>query len=124
MKLYRCNTCGNIVAVVNDGGVIPNCCGAPMELLEPNVTDGTKEKHVPVVERKDNCITVQVGELLHPMEDSHFIKWIVLETDKNKYLRTLKPGDEPRTKFFILENEVPKTVYEYCNIHSLWVKEI
>ena len=124
MKYYQCRKCGNVMVLLEDSGVIPVCCGSTMEELIPQSTDGPKEKHVPVVERKDNCITVQVGELLHPMEDSHFIKWIVLETDKNKYLRTLKPGDEPRTKFFILENEVPKTVYEYCNIHSLWVKDI
>ena len=31
-KFYRCNHCGNIVAVVKDGGVTPSCCGEPMEL--------------------------------------------------------------------------------------------
>ena len=39
VKFYRCNHCGNIVAVVKDGGVTPSCCGEPMELLVAGSTD-------------------------------------------------------------------------------------
>lgn len=112
------------MVLLEDSGVIPVCCGSTMTELVPQSMDGPKEKHVPVVDIKDNVITVQVGELLHPMEDSHFIKWIILETDKNKYLKTLRPGDDPKAKFCMCVDEKPKAVYEYCNIHSLWVKDL
>lgn len=123
MKYYECKKCGNVMILLEDSGVIPMCCGSTMEELVPQSTDGPREKHVPVVDVKDSVVTVQVGEILHPMEDSHFIKWIVLETDKNKYIRSLKPSDEPKAVFHIVD-ETPKTVFEYCNIHSLWVKDL
>lgn len=44
VKFYRCNHCGNIVAVVKDGGVTPSCCGEPMELLVAGSTDAATEK--------------------------------------------------------------------------------
>ena len=29
-KRYKCNTCGNVVEMVNDAGVVPHCCGQEM----------------------------------------------------------------------------------------------
>ena len=75
-KFYRCNHCGNIVAVVRDGGVTPSCCGEPMELLVAGSTDAATEKHVPVVAQDGNHIVVSVGEVAHPMLEEHYIEWI------------------------------------------------
>lgn len=30
MKRYKCETCGNVVEMVKDSGVIPHCCGKEM----------------------------------------------------------------------------------------------
>lgn len=120
MKYFECKTCGNVMVLFEDAGVIPVCCGKTMDELSPQCVDNGKEKHVPVVERKDNVVTVTVGEVLHPMTDEHYIKWIVLETDKGKYIRTLKPGVDPIVKFCLCEDEKPLMAYEFCNLHSLW----
>ena len=32
--LYRCNVCGNVVKVIEEGIGILVCCGQPMELIE------------------------------------------------------------------------------------------
>lgn len=124
MKYYECKTCGNVMVLFEDSGVIPVCCGSTMIEITPQSLDGAKEKHVPVVEVNANEVTVRVGEILHPMTDEHYIKWIVLETDKGKYIRSLKPGQDPVAKFWLVNNEVPLIAYEYCNIHSLWTKQI
>ena len=124
MKIYRCNKCGNILVVVNDGGVVPKCCNEDMELLKANTTDGILEKHVPVVEIYDGTIEVKVGEIEHPMIEDHYIKMIMLETDKGCCLKFLTPGEKPETKFKLCGNENPIAVYEYCNIHSLFKKDI
>jgi superoxide reductase len=120
MKFYRCKHCGNLFAVVNDGVVLPNCCGETMTELQAGVTDGAVEKHVPVIERAGNKITVKVGSVPHPMMPEHHIEWIAIEYNNKFQLAHLDPAGTPEATFLI-ENESTKlTAYEYCNIHGLW----
>lgn len=124
MKFYICDKCLNIITFLNDSGVTPICCGDKLKELLPNTVDATKEKHVPYVEIKDCDVMIQVGQDKHPMQEDHFIKFIVLETDKMSYTVYLKPNDEPVCHFKICKDEKPLRVYEYCNVHGLWMKEI
>ena len=121
MKYYECKTCGNVMVLFEDAGVIPVCCGSTMLELLPQELDGAKEKHVPIIERNGNEVTVTVGDILHPMVDEHYIKWIVLETNKGKYIRSLRPGKDPIAKFWVSDDETPLMAYEFCNLHSLWI---
>ena len=122
MILYRCNICGNLLAVVEGSGVVPVCCGQPMEEVEANTTDATKEKHVPVIKRKRCSVYVKVGEDPHPMKDEHYIQWILLVTDKGRYRKKLEPGDDPCVEFCLVPDEQVDCAYAYCNIHGLWMK--
>lgn len=123
MKFYHCKTCGNIIIKLEDSGVKPVCCGSEMEELIPQANDGPKEKHVPIIKcKKDGAVEVTIGEQLHPMTDEHYIKWVVLETNKGKYIKQLKPGIEPIARFRLCDLEIPLAAYELCNIHSLWGK--
>lgn len=124
MKFYECKKCGNVMTLLEDSGVIPVCCGDIMDELIPLSEDSGLEKHVPVIETDNNIVTVKVGEIAHPMLDSHYIKWIILQTDKGIYLRNLKPDDEPIAKFVLSEEEHLISAYEFCNIHSLWKKDL
>ena len=38
--------------------------------------------------------------------------------------KTLKPGEKPVAEFVLTDGEKAVAVYEYCNLHGLWVKEI
>lgn len=118
LKFVRCDTCGKIAVVLKDSPCPTMCCGKEMTVLEPNTTDAAQEKHVPVVTREGNTITVTVGSVEHPMLPEHYIQWIVLETENGFRVAELKPGDKPQVKFF--ENEKVIAVYEYCNLHGLW----
>lgn len=121
MKFYKCDICGNIVEMVNDSGMPLTCCGEEMTELIPGTTDGAHEKHVPVYSFEGNEITVKVGAVDHPMLETHYIEWILLETDKGVYRKNLKPGDVPMAKFTLKDNEKFIAAYEYCNIHGLWI---
>jgi superoxide reductase len=114
---YRCEVCGNIVALVTDGGGTLVCCGQDMTELIANTTDGAKEKHVPVVSVDDGKVKVQVGSTLHPMLPEHHIEWIALVTDNSIKLKYLSLDEEPKAEFCEVESG---TVYEYCNLHGLW----
>ena len=81
------------------------------------------EKHLPVVQLKDGAVHVQVGSVVHPMLEAHYIQFICLVTDKGVYFRNLRPEQAPEADFAI-GNEKPLAVYEYCNLHGLWVTEL
>ena len=78
------------------------------------------EKHVPVVKKEGNIVTVTVGSVEHPMLDEHYIMFIVLETKKGYQKADLKPQDKPVASFVLAEDDEVVAAYEYCNLHGLW----
>ena len=36
MKVYRCDKCGNMMEVIQDGAIVPTCCGTSMKIVVPN----------------------------------------------------------------------------------------
>ncbi len=123
VKFYRCNHCGNIVMMVHDSKVPMMCCGEKMTELVAGSIDAAVEKHVPVVDIKSNSVEVSVGSVMHPMEEEHYIMWIYLETNRGGQIKYLNPGEDAMATF-LLNDEKPKVVYAYCNLHGLWKKEI
>ena len=123
MKFYICKHCGNIIAHINDSGVRCVCCGEEMKPIVPNTSDGAGEKHVPVISRDGQNVTVRVGSVEHPMLGAHYIMWILLETKEGRQRKALKPGDKPETAFVLTEGDEVIAAYEYCNLHGLWKAE-
>ena len=122
MKFYICNHCGNIIAYVRDKGVPVVCCGEKMQELVPGTTDGAVEKHLPVITREGEKVTVAVGSVAHPMVEEHWIQWIALEITGGNQRKELHPGDEPKAVFLVPEEDEIVAAYEYCNLHGLWKK--
>ena len=113
-----------LVMLINKNAAELACNGAPMKVLTANSTDAAQEKHVPVVEVDGNKITVKVGSVAHPMTEPHLIEWIYLQTKKGGQHRHLTATDKPEAVFYIAEDDTPLAVYEYCNLHGLWVAKI
>lgn len=120
MKFYICEHCGNIVVKVRDKKVPVFCCGQKMAELVPGTTDAATEKHVPVVEINGNKVLVKVGEVEHPMQDVHYIEWVIVETNKGYHKVDLNPGEKPAVEVLLAEGEEFVCAYEYCNLHGLW----
>ena len=120
MKFYRCETCGQIVAIVDKKACPVMCCGKPMKEIVPGTTDAAVEKHVPVVTVEGNCVKVTVGSVAHPMAEEHFIEWIAIQTKQGNQRKALKPGDAPEACFALCEGDEIEAAYAYCNLHSLW----
>jgi len=118
LQVFVCSVCGNAVESVRGGDGSLVCCGVPMERLSENTTDAAQEKHVPVVEKVDGGIRVQVGSVPHPMQDEHYIEWIEAIVDGKSYRQFLAPGDEPVAVFPVEGDGV--VVREICNLHGLW----
>jgi superoxide reductase len=117
INFYRCESCGNIVSLIKNGGGTITCCGESMTKLEANSTDAAKEKHVPVVTKEDNKIKITVGSIFHPMLTEHYIEWIALVTEDRITFKFLKPGEEAIGEFADVKSG---EVYAYCNLHGLW----
>jgi superoxide reductase len=118
MKIYRCESCDKILINLGE----QNGTLGKTELV-PGSVDAALEKHVPAVEVKGTTVLVKIGEVTHPMLPEHHIEWILLETKKGFQIKYLEAGDAPEAKFEISDDE-PVAVYEYCNLHGLWKKEI
>ena len=122
-KILVCPVCGQIIEVVKDKNIPIVCCGKPMEELKANTVDASQEKHVPVFEISGDTVNVKVGSAAHPMEEDHFIEWIYLKTENGGQRKYLNPGDAPEASFN-LGGEKAVAVYEYCNLHGLWMTEV
>lgn len=124
-RFFICEHCGNLITFLENKGVPVMCCGQKMTELVPNTSDGAGEKHVPVVEIEGTKVHVKVGEVAHPMLAEHHIAWIAVQTNKGLQIKHLEVGAAPEAYFqMCCEQEKVEAVYEYCNLHGLWKKEV
>ena len=120
MKMFKCAHCGKMIVVLDKENIPTICCGEPMKEIVPNTEEAAHEKHLPIYKVEGNVVSVEVGSVLHPMLENHYIGFIMLETNMGRQRKVLKPGDEPKAKFALLPGEKVVAVYEYCNLHGLW----
>ena len=123
MEFYKCGHRGNVVALLqrmNIGGA-PSVSGVePMMTLSENTTDAAVEKHVPVISREGQKVTVHVGSVDHPMQDVHYIEWIAIETSEGVQIKFLQPNKSPEAVFYTDTEITAVKAYAYCNLHGLW----
>lgn len=119
-EVYKCEACGNIVIAIHEGGGDLVCCGDEMVHMVANTVDAAKEKHVPVMTKDGDKITVNVGSVAHPMEEKHYIEWIEVVVGETCFTKMLAPGDAPVAEFCACGLTGDITVRAYCNLHGLW----
>ncbi len=122
-QIYYCNHCKNIVKVIGEGEGVLICCGSKMTLLEEQTADWETEKHVPILEEKEEGYLVKVGSTPHPMQEDHYITWISLEIEGIFYEKTLEFNDKPEA-FFPIKNRGKIIIREVCNRHYLWANTL
>lgn len=120
MKFCKCKKCGKVVQILKDSACDTVCCGEAMSELKANTTDAAVEKHVPVLKKNGNSVEVQVGSVIHPMEEKHYIEWILLETKNSNQFKMLNPGEKPIATFVLSDGDDVVKAYAYCNLHGLW----
>jgi len=114
----------SIIMLITGGGQDISCDGKPMTFLKANVTDAAQEKHVPQVKIDGKKVFVQVGSVEHPMTEAHLIQWIYLQTKKGGQYVHLSANDKPIAEFIVADGDEPVAVYEFCNLHGLWMAKI
>ena len=117
--VYRCELCGHVIEIVNEGAPTLVCCDKPMVKLDPKTGDEGQEKHVPVVEDAECGVKVTVGSVEHPMIEEHYIKFIEVLTAEKVLRAELKPGQSPSAEFCVSKADIVE-VREFCTVHSLW----
>ena len=119
---YKCEICGNIVAVVNAGAGELVCCGQSMNELQPkSVGDEGYEKHVPIVNIDGDKVHVKIGEIPHPMEEKHHLQVVQIIRDGVVVEgKRLYPGHDTEITFHLPDHDGIK-VRTLCNIHGLWI---
>lgn len=122
LELYKCHVCGNLVEVVLSGVGELVCCGQSMEKLQAQTESNEMigEKHVPVVEKTADGLSIRVGSVPHPMEENHYITFIEAISDDERYVKRkyLYPHEAAELN---LKCSCDKVIArEFCNIHGLW----
>ena len=117
--VYFCEVCNNLVESLWDGDHDLECCGAQMKKLEPNTVDAAQEKHVPVIVRDGNQVTVKVGEAAHPMQADHYILFVEVVAGNKVYRHNFNEGDTAAEATFTVEEQ---DIYAraFCNLHGFW----
>ena len=123
-KFYICKHCGNMIGMIKSSGVNVVCCGDPMTELKPNTVEASQEKHLPVVTIEGNIVKVKVGSVEHPMTEEHHIAWIYLETEQGGQRKKLAVCSKPEAEFALAGGDKVVGVYEYCNLHGLWLTKV
>lgn len=121
LTIKKCLNCGATIKVIDDChcdncGIM--CCGQAMKTLVANASDGAIEKHKPEISINNGLVTVNVN---HVMEESHFIKQIVLVAGEYEFTKSFVPGETPRAVFPYISGS---KVYALCNKHGLWETDI
>ena len=122
LETYKCEICGNIVEVLQEGAGELVCCGENMTLLKEHQAP-VDDAHYAHVEYVDN-ITKKVT-FNHPMTSEHHFDYIEAISNDGKYVK----------RKFLNENEAPELSFKcdckegfyirlYCNIHGLWITRI
>lgn len=117
-QIYKCNICGNLVLILEEGDGNLICCGKEMELMSIQYdSDEIGEKHKPKTEYRDNKKFINV--IGHPMTKEHYIQFIASFTidKKELQLRYFDPENIPEMDVK-LDGEINSV--EFCNIHHLW----
>lgn len=120
VRFFICNHCGNIIAMIKDQGVPIKCCGENMQEITAGASEGAKEKHIPVYHINGETVTVSVGETAHPMTPEHYIDWVCIETEDGFQLKKFKSDMPAKISFSLTKGDKVKSVYAFCNQHSLW----
>ena len=114
----------SIIMLISGAGADISCGGKPMNFLTANTTDAAQEKHVPQVTVDGKKISVKVGSVEHPMTEAHLIQWIYLQTKRGGQYVHLSATDKPEAEFIVADGDEPLAVYEFCNLHGLWMAKI
>ena len=118
-QVYKCLKCGNIIESLWNGKPDLFCCNEVMSKLVPNSVDAAKEKHVPVITRDGDKVTVKVGSVAHPMTPDHYILFVEVIAGQKIYRHEFKDGDSTaEATFTIPEKDI--VAREYCNLHGFW----
>lgn len=125
-EIYKCEICGNIVEVIQEGAGELVCCGEPMQKAETkHQEEMINEKHIPALKKyDDNKWSVVIGNETHPMTNEHYIQFIEAVSSDGKYMKRvyLKPNEKAELELDCICNNM--IAREYCNIHGLFEAEL
>ncbi|GEM_PF-6903126 len=117
MRFLTCPSCDQLFIKVHDQGNAITCCEKPVEEVPLQSNLDPSDPHYPTIRKIGNFVTISVNET-HPMNETHHISTIFLETNQGYQLKHVE-GDEPKADFILAKEETITNVYVYCNVHMI-----
>lgn len=120
MNLYECKKCGLVIEKLSGSEEKLMCGNETFEKMIANTQDGAYEKHMPTAKYQDGKLEVFVGEVMHPMEENHYISFVQVILPHQTLRCDLTPQNEPKAVFELGNYKGKVTILSYCNCHGLW----
>jgi superoxide reductase len=117
--VYKCSLCGNIVEELWNGKTEPQCCDQTMQKFVVNTVEASKEKHIPVIIRDGEKVTVKVGSVAHPMTKEHYILFVEVLAGNKVYRQDFTANDAVAEATFIIPAQ-DLVARALCNLHGFW----
>ena len=143
MKVFVCAGCGHIefdqapaVCLVCRGTVFNEDASAINQPADPAALTEAEKKHIPQIVVVKDCglvnegdctdVHVRVGEILHVMQDQHYIACIDYYLDR-KFISRVWLSPEtcfPAAALHLNATSGTITAIENCNVHGNWMAEV
>lgn len=143
MEKYVCSMCGYVELKEGAPENCPNC-GAPKEQFkkddeaiklpaDPENKTDLEKKHIPLITVNKSCsliegctdVHVKMGDIIHPMEEKHYIMFIDFYLDE-EFISRVKLTPEYMQPAGCLHLDVSEgkiAAVDHCNLHGNWIAE-
>ena len=101
INFFLCKYYGNLAGSIHNSGVSMYCCEQPIRKLEANPEDASQERHLPVTFIWRNCVSGNVGSIMHPMTENHFHS-IDLFANQTRMTAEISASRREANGFFLL----------------------
>lgn len=119
MKFYMCSKCNQMYFSEDKASDNLVCCEEKVEELVPIEIGDVLDHHGIVIRKTGNFVNISINDK-HPMIETHFIKFIALQTNEGFQYKELDYLKERKTTFILSNTETIIQIYTYCNIHMLF----
>lgn len=115
MKFYRCLECEKMYYNEYEKNTL-KCCNKSLTEIIPleNLED-----HEIKIKQVGSFVNISVNENNHPFNMVHHLDFILLETNFGSYYRSFNDFVVDKYSFFLIDNEIIKNIFIYCNLFGL-----
>lgn len=118
LDIYKCEICGNVIEITQEGFGSLVCCNQDMKLMPENIPSEDNAHFAHIEKLSDIQKRVYFN---HPMTKEHHIEYIEVISSDNKYIkRKFLNSDDLAELSFKCDCNEGFYARLYCNLDGVW----